>query len=98
VVAIPEGTIYWWYNHGDEPLRVLFAADTTISASSPGRYRAHVSRATIGTRDPILLLLLNHMMVLDLEFVIERWCWWCDLVMVMMMAAVDRSTTGGICI
>ena len=40
VVAIPEGTIYWWYNAGNEVHRVLCAVDTSVGVH-PGR--AHVS-------------------------------------------------------
>ena len=37
VVALPKGTIYWWYNGGNEVLRVLCAGDM----SSLGSHRSH---------------------------------------------------------
>ena len=35
VVALPKGSIYWWYNGGDEVHRVLIAADISSLASPP---------------------------------------------------------------
>ncbi|KAI5080515.1 hypothetical protein GOP47_0003698 [Adiantum capillus-veneris] len=37
VVALPKGTIYWWYNEGNERHRVLCAGDTTLGVN-PGRF------------------------------------------------------------
>ena len=57
VVAIPEGTIYWWYNNGNEVHRVLCAVDTSVGVH-PGR--AHV-------RNNILASLLIFKIVLHLS-------------------------------
>jgi len=37
VVALPKGTVYWWYNDGNERHRVFCAGDTTFG-SNPGRF------------------------------------------------------------
>ncbi|KAI5056177.1 hypothetical protein GOP47_0029698 [Adiantum capillus-veneris] len=37
VVALPKGTVYWWYNDGNERHRVLCAGDTSYGAN-PGRF------------------------------------------------------------
>lgn len=37
VIAIPRGTVYWWYNDGNQPHRVLCAGDSTFGAN-PGRF------------------------------------------------------------
>ena len=38
VVALPKGTIYWWYNGGKEVLRVLCAGDMSSLGSNPSHY------------------------------------------------------------
>ena len=45
VVALPKGTIYWWYNGGNEVLRVLCAGDLSSLGSHPSHYNVCIRRA-----------------------------------------------------
>ena len=42
VVALPKGTIYWWYNGGNEVLRVLCAGDMSSLGSHPSHYNVSI--------------------------------------------------------
>ena len=45
VIALPKGTIYWWYNCGKEVHRVLCAADISSLASlHPSHYNVRRRR------------------------------------------------------
>ena len=56
VVALPEGTIFWWYNCGKEVHRVLCAADISSLASHPSHYNVRRRRRR---RRPLHYFLFN---------------------------------------
>ena len=45
VIALPKGTIYWWYNCGKEVHRVLCAADiASLASPHPSHYNVRRRR------------------------------------------------------